>query len=261
MKLNYLAADVIAGTHMPAVFRRGWSASLDLVYPPVCTCCAVELDSSDGQVLLCDECRRELVSSAASCPACAATVGSSSPVARTCSQCAAKRYRFHGAVRLGSYDDVVRSSVLRIKHSAERPLAMSLARLLANSRLAELKQFHVDAVVPVPMHWRRRLWRGINSPGVIAEQIAQALGIPCAPHVLRRERATRPQAELPPTGRLQNVRGAFRARRHRDLPNARILLVDDIMTTGATCNEAARTLLSAGAAYVAVAVIARAESP
>ncbi len=73
-----------------------------------------------------------------------------------------------------------------------------------------------------------------------------------------RHRRTAPQAHLSPSKRLANVRGAFRARRHADLPGARLLVADDSMTTGATANEAAKTLVRAGAALVAVAVLARA---
>jgi predicted amidophosphoribosyltransferase len=85
------------------------------------------------------------------------------------------------------------------------------------------------------------------------------LQVPLAPHLLQRRRRTAPQASLPATRRVANVRGAFRARAHRDLAGARLLLVDDIMTTGATVNEAAKMLVKAGAAFVAIAVVARSE--
>lgn len=178
-----------------------------------------------------------------------------------CSQCADRRYRFRSVARLGTYDGLLRSAVLRMKHAAEKPLTTAIARLLVELHEQQLKSFQVDVVVPVPMHWRRRLWRGMNSPAVVAEVAALALSVPCAPHILRRQRATQPQAELPPTRRRDNVRGAFQARAHPDLRGARVLLVDDIMTTGATCNEATRALLAGGAAYVAAAVVARAETP
>jgi predicted amidophosphoribosyltransferase len=103
------------------------------------------------------------------------------------------------------------------------------------------------------------MWRGGNSPDVVAQRLAAELGVPTRPTLLARRRRTAPQASLPPSRRKGNVRGAFRAARHADLPGARLLLVDDIMTTGATVNEAAKTLSKAGAAAVAVAVLARAE--
>ena len=89
--------------------------------------------------------------------------------------------------------------------------------------------------------------------------MADRLGIPAAGHLLVRRRRTAPQASLSPAGRRKNVRGAFGVRPHPDLAGARLLVIDDIMTTGATLDEAAKCLLNAGAASVHVAVVARAE--
>jgi predicted amidophosphoribosyltransferase len=108
------------------------------------------------------------------------------------------------------------------------------------------------------MHWSRKMWRGMNGAETIAERVAQQWNLPLAVHLLARRKRTAPQARLSTPRRLANVRGAFRARPHRDLPGARLLLIDDIMTTGATLNEAARVLRRAGASFVAVAVLARA---
>ena len=136
---------------------------------------------------------------------------------------------------------------------------MVLGDLLAERVLEHLRALRLEAVVPIPMHWSRRMWRGANSPETICERLAARLGLPMAPHVLVRCRRTAPQANLSPHKRLRNLRGAFRASGHADLPGARLLLVDDIMTTGATLNEAAKTLRRAGASFIAVAVVARAE--
>jgi len=110
----------------------------------------------------------------------------------------------------------------------------------------------------VPMYWKRRLVRGTNSPEIIARSVAAGLGVKARGRLLVRCRNTLPQADLSPRHRFSNVKGAFRVRKHRDLDGARVLLVDDILTTGATCSEAARALKKAGAAVVAAAVVARA---
>jgi ComF family protein len=149
--------------------------------------------------------------------------------------------------------------VLRIKRPQERALAISLGHLLAHEKNSDLTAWQVDAVIPVPMHWSRRIWRGANSPETIAERLSRRLAVPLASHLLIRRRRTQPQASLSPTRRMANVRGAFRADKHPDLKGARLLLVDDIMTTGATLNEAAKVLRRAGAAFVGVVVLARAE--
>ena len=111
------------------------------------------------------------------------------------------------------------------------------------------------------MYWTRRLFRGTNSPEILARHLARHLGIPLAGGMLIRCRNTLPQAHLPPGKRFQNVLGAFRLGAPYDLRGAKVVLVDDILTTGATCSEAAKVFKRAGAAMVVAAVVARAEGP
>jgi ComF family protein len=176
-----------------------------------------------------------------------------------CPQCHDRRFQFACVARLGTYQGPLRKAVLRIKQPGELALATMLGDLLATTAGARLASIGFDVVVPVPMHWTRLFWRGGNNPDTLAYRLAAQLGLPMRPRLLKRRRRTAPQASLPPSRRRANVRGAFRAPRHADLPGARVLLVDDIMTTGATVNEAARTLRRAGVELVAVAVLARAE--
>jgi ComF family protein len=236
---------------------RWWAVGLDLVFPPACTLCHAVIESS-AQGLLCGSCREELLAGPPACGRCGLS-GLVPAASGGCLRCQDERFHFDGVVRLGPYADNLRRAVLRIKRQGERALAITLGDLLAESRGERLAALRPDAVVPVPMHWSRRVWRGANSPETIAERLSRRLGVPAAPHLLARCRRTAPQANLPPTRRVTNVRGAFRARGHRDLPGARLLLVDDIMTTGATVNEAAKMLRRAGASAVAIAVLARSD--
>jgi ComF family protein len=116
----------------------------------------------------------------------------------------------------------------------------------------------VEVVVPVPLYWLRRLTRGYNQSAAVAGGVARVLGLPCRPRWLRRVRNTPKQVGQSLAARQENVRGAFRARRRAPLAGRSVLLVDDVMTTGATLGEAARALRAAGAARVAVAALARA---
>lgn len=109
------------------------------------------------------------------------------------------------------------------------------------------------------MHWTRRVVRGTNSPEILAACVAKGLNLPLAMGVLRRRRNTELQPHLRPAERFANVRGAFEIGSEYDMAQARVLLVDDVLTTGATSSEAAKVLKRAGAAMVAVAVLARAE--
>jgi ComF family protein len=115
----------------------------------------------------------------------------------------------------------------------------------------------LDLVMPVPMHWRRRLWRGYDHSRVLATALARELHLPLG-YELVRIRHTPQQAHLPRTRRIENMRGAFAAE-GKALAGASVLLVDDITTTGATASEAARALLSAGAIRVTLAAVAKSE--
>jgi ComF family protein len=159
---------------------------------------------------------------------------------------------------LGRYEQTLRDAVLRCKHPGEEPLMVALSRLLFTERGLELAALRPTCVIPIPMHWSRRLLRGVNSPEVVARVLAKKLSVPLRPRLLRRTRPTEKQANLTAWQRKRNVRRAFRSRIAKMPAGARVLLVDDIMTTGATANEAARTLRRAGAEFIAVAVLARA---
>jgi ComF family protein len=162
-------------------------------------------------------------------------------------------------MRLGIYQCELRSAVLRIKRPHELALAAALSDLLVDAAGPSLAALAPDVVVPVPMHWTRKAWRGVNSPDVIAQRLAAHLKVPMRGGLLARRRRTAPQASLSRSKRRANVRGAFHAAKHPNLPAAKIVLVDDIMTTGATLDEAAKTLTRRGAHVVAVVVLARAE--
>ncbi len=136
---------------------------------------------------------------------------------------------------------------------------MAVGHLLWLRRGAPLVALQADLLVPIPMHWRRRLLRGANSPELLADRLARRLGVPVANRLLIRCRNTKPQADLKPKERFGNVRGAFRTAKGYGLQGARVVLVDDVLTTGATCSEGAKVLKQAGASMVGVAVVARAE--
>ena len=162
---------------------------------------------------------------------------------------------------MGEYDDLLRAAVLRAKRPAGQVLARALARLAIERHGDALRAWAPDLVVPAPMHWLRRAWRGANSPETVAELAAGAVAAADARSGLRRQRFTQPQAKLPERERRANVRGAFRVTRSCNFQDARVLLVDDILTTGATLGEMGRVVRAAGAAAVAALVIARASQP
>ena len=154
---------------------------------------------------------------------------------------------------LGAYEGTLRLAVHALKYQGRRSIAPRLACLLAGRCKAVLDD--ADAVVPVPLHWRRRWTRGFNQ----SEEIARYLRLPvvCA---LRRVRHTPPQAGLGADRRAMNLRGAFAPRRtgrSSGVHGRRVVLLDDVSTTGATVAACAAVLKEAGAAEVSVLTVAR----
>jgi ComF family protein len=177
----------------------------------------------------------------------------------SCRECDQQEFRFSRTVVLGHYTESLRSLILDMKSDRDGILATNMAKLLLQTREHELRDLAPELVIPVPMHFARRFFRGTNTPVFFAKEIGHALGIPAGVRLIRRTRYTKPQFHLRPRQRYRNVLGAFAfAGRKTDISGKRVLIVDDVMTTGATCNEVARVLRKAGAVSVSVAVFARA---
>lgn len=244
----------------PANWPRWLDFGVDLIYPPACTACGSGIDSPADRLLLCATCRDDFCRRPKRvCRRCAAAISAHDPDDRTCPQCRGTRPRYAEVVALGIYEDALRRAVLRMKSSGHEPLAAAIAQLFWLQHGRRLAALGCDVVVPVPRHWYRRMRRGPSSPETLAAVLARRLERrPSNGVVLRRN--VRPQSGLSPQERRRNVRGAFGLRRGYDYDGAQVLLVDDVLTTGATCNEVSRVLRQAGAARVSVAVLARTDS-
>ena len=151
----------------------------------------------------------------------------------------------------------MRRAILKGKQARHEPLAAAMGQRLAEAIQRMPFDEPPDLVVPVPMHWLKGFWRKTNPANTVARSLARRLELRCGCGVLVCRRLLRRQATLTPPERQQNVRGAFRVSQWCDIEGRRILLVDDVMTTGATAQECSRMLLDAGAAAVYVAVVAR----
>jgi ComF family protein len=225
-----------------------------LVYPPLCWGCDAMLRGAERH--FCDRCKGEIVSDPhETCPRCSSTVGPFTHAEDGCPFCRGKGFAFTRAVRLGTYEGLRRELVLRMKGPGGEPLAEVLGLLWAEAQGGRLAALRPDAVVPAPLHWRRRWERGHNQSEALARALAERLGAPCRPLWLRRVKYTRQQKRLSAAARRDNVRGAFQAGRFADLAGRCVLLVDDALTTGSTAHEAARALKQAGAREVIVAVL------
>ncbi|MGA8935639.1 MAG: ComF family protein [Pseudolabrys sp.] len=165
--------------------------------------------------------------------------------------------RARAAVR---YDDIARTLVQGFKYSDRLDLAPMMGRWMARAGRELLAD--ADALVPVPLHWRRQWTRRFNQSAALAGAISAICNIPVA-HGLKRVRATPQQVGRSKTERADNVQGAFRvpAEHKADIAGRRVVLIDDVLTSGATVDACSRALLRAGAAHIDVLVFARVVAP
>ena len=165
---------------------------------------------------------------------------------------------YSGARSFGYYTAELSSLIQEMKFHGKRNLAGLLAPLLAGVFFENWSRGDFDMIVPVPLHPKRKRQRGYNQSELLAGSLARRVAIPWC-RALARIRATAPQVGLTDSQRRENVRNAFGCRRPRLVSKARILLIDDVMTTGATVASAAKALIDGGALRVSVLTVARAE--
>lgn len=241
---------------------------LDLLLPPWCLACDELGALADG---LCAECSARLPGQPEDpCPRCAGRLGPGvDPL--DCGACLELRPRFERAVAIGPYAGFPGELLRRAKYGRDplllRPLGLRLAKAVVETGIAH----GLDLVMPVPGVAQRERERGFHSAGLLAARVARATGLPLTTRVLRRVGDPVPQASLPRSRRRLAARGTVSRTPPWPLPGrlgrlapaeraagAGVLLVDDVLTTGATADACARTLLGIGAARVRVAVVARA---
>ncbi|WP_052341847.1 ComF family protein [Salinarimonas rosea] len=236
--------------------RRGLLARLaDVIYPPACPSCGGALAETPG---LCAACWRELTFLER--PWCA-RLGTPFPVeigdGALSPAAIAAPPPFARARAAVAYEGAARTLVHKLKYGDRLDVAQTLARMMLRAGRELLVD--ADLLVPVPLH-RGRLWsRRFNQAAALAQALSRASGVPADPLVLRRVKATRTQVGLTRPQRAQNLAGALvvpKALRPR-VAGRRVVLVDDVLTTGATAEAAARALRRAGAARVDVLAFAR----
>lgn len=239
-----------------------------LLFPRACGCCGSASDDID----LCCRCAEALNNSTRPiCLRCGADVPPGLPLVApngkptTCGACMRLRFGFDSVLPLGPYDGPLRELCLRMKRRGGAYLAGPLAARWIDARGSTLREYLTAgtapgaSVVSVPLYWRRRLTRGYNQADALASEFAKRLKLTHLRAVLRVQ-DTQKLAGLSRAERLSSLKDAFRATRHatRHLASRDIILVDDILTTGATCSLVARALKHAGAARVVAVVLARA---
>ena len=233
-----------------------------LILPAHCAACGAP-SPPDRRWPLCEVCGRAMADLLARpyCPLCGRHAGPHTSGPEGCLFCREYPVLFDGAVRVGPYEGALKTLILRCKREPRVGLGQVLGRLLTDRLALADWADRIEWIVPVPLHWSRRIRRGFNQARVMAGELVRA--VPACrgvwPRALARVRPTPHQTLLPASGRRKNVRGAFRARRGAGLKGRSVLLVDDVLTSGETIGECTRTLKKAGAAEVYVAVAATAD--
>jgi ComF family protein len=230
-----------------------------LVFPNSCLICDhPEEEDNTFRHGLCNSCLDMVVAdSKSACERCAATIGPFTETDKGCVACRDLSFGFVRAIRLGPYESRLREAVIRMKLPEGEALSEMMGKVFWEARCEQLRSAGTEVVVPVPLHWRRTWFRCHNQAAAVASEIAKGLKVPSDNQCLRRIRHTPQQLQPSAAARRENVRGAFRVSRRSRLAGKRILLVDDVMTTGSTASEAARSLREGGAASVVVAILAR----
>lgn len=230
-------------------FRRAAKIIVDILAPPVCAFCATPCDAT----LCCSRCAALLPRNEFACSRCANPLPHVQQADVWCAVCQVREPPFHGAAAPLLYEFPVDTAIKALKFRRQLFYVPVFGAIL-------LKEFErrfssCDGLVAVPLHRVRHAFRGFNQAHELCRIVRRRTGLPIAANV-RRIRSTKVQSGLAADERSRNLRGAFAVKGL--LRSRRPLIVDDVMTTGQTCSELARTLLKAGADEVSVLTIARA---
>ncbi len=236
------------------------TALLDFAFPPTCPICrAAVADDSESVVTFCESCRGQLTHTILhACDICGAPVGQYVDSSNGCMECGLGKKHYRRVIRLGLYNGVLRKACIKAKDDHQEPLMASLGRLLVEDQADHFFDPRPDVLIPLPQHWSSRWSSKHNAAEILARVLGKMLQLKVDPNLLGRSRKTKPQKRTESiAARKENQRDSFRVTDDATLKGRRVMLVDDILTTGATANEAAKCLKRAGADVIGIAVIAR----
>ncbi|HUJ94545.1 MAG TPA: ComF family protein [Terriglobales bacterium] len=251
----------------PSRFRQWLSDTGDALatvfFPAGCRICD-ELLTRASRVPICDACLSSFAAPPfTKCEVCGQPLPSFAPAesqAKTCPACREKTYAFSRARNLGVYQGALARAIVMLKFEEMEPLGTWFAHRLAELAKLEGEAMEADVVVPVPLHRDRQRERGYNQAAMISEPLAKALGLPHRAVLLMRTRPRPDKQVLSLAEHWSSVRGAFATRPGSQVDKLRVLLVDDVLTTGATLDACSRALLDSGAKSVVGLTVARAAS-
>jgi len=233
-------------------------AFLDIIFPPRCHFCKMFIAAAD-EIHLCSKCMEECrVIDSPLCTRCGIPFVTDVGENHLCGACIDRPPRFTAARAAALFEGPVRELVHRLKYKGRVQLRRPLGLLAVRQLSTFAADSSADLIIPVPLHVKRLRQRGFNQAILLGEILAREWRLPLMRRNLMRIRWTEPQINLSAAERVANVRGAFSVREPELVRDKRVLLVDDVYTTGSTVAECTKVLLQAGAEEVFVVTIARA---
>jgi ComF family protein len=229
----------------------------DTILPPLCIACSEVLPSAQEKVF-CRECRRHITYITQShCPVCGMIFPDSPAGNHLCGSCLEKKPHYTFARSALIYDGIILNAVHQFKYGRNLACGKALADLLADFDFPDLDWDIFDVMIPVPLHIRRLRTRGFNQSLILARALEKKHNIHVDFSLLKRRKLTLTQTGLDKKERQKNIQRAFEVTDPERIEAKNIILVDDVLTTGATANECAKILKKAGARQVGVITLAR----
>jgi ComF family protein len=233
------------------------NAGLSFFYPEICQVCK-ESRATPAEGFVCADCKAKVqIITRPFCERCGIPVEGAITTAFECSNCKDENWQFRWARSAGASKDPLLEIIHQYKYSRALWYEPFLAQLLISQALPELGKGAFQYIVPVPLHPAKQREREFNQAERLGRRLGAAAGIPVNTRLLRRAVATPSQTLLSREERVKNMKNAFAMRPKEGLNGERILLVDDVLTTGATTGACASVLLEAGASEVCVWTVAR----
>ncbi len=243
--MNHIPIDI----HPLAGLVKGF---IDTLLPPLCPLCRDLIDSDIGLCSICLEGIKRIEGPV--CTRCGVPFSSVHVVGHLCKDCIGGRGYFRMARSFGLYEGILLDAIRLFKYRGKTSLAQPLAYLLSTCAL-EFGEY--DLIIPIPLFMDRLKERGFNQSLLLSKRLGRLVSIPVEPFVLKKIRPSHPQVGLKRKERIRNVRGTFMVGEGSDIRGKKILLIDDVYTTGATAEEASRVLVMEGAEFVDVLTLGR----
>lgn len=240
------------------MFRGFFKGIKDLIYPNCCLACKNRIDPAKAQSLVCTQCWEKIEKNLPPfCASCGRRLDKLSTAKNICSSCLRFKFHFDRAFSPCAYTGVIKKLIHEFKYTGKDYLGKPLGELM-NKFIKDyrLPIEYLDFIIPVPLHNSRLREREFNQAQILSEQIAKEFNKKVLLNVLVRSKQTKTQTELAFEERRKNVEKSFIVRNPEGIKGRNLLLIDDVLTTGATSSEAAKTLKDSGARIIFVMTLA-----